>query len=111
MWLMLQKDKPGDYVIATGETHSVKEFIEYAFNFLDLPLLWEGEGLEELGKTNGKTVIKINSQFFRPNELYELNGNFSKARKELGWEPKTTFKELVEMMIKSDFEKLKKVRE
>jgi GDPmannose 4,6-dehydratase len=108
MWLMLQQDKPKNYVIATGETHSVREFVEEAFKTLDLPLTWEGEGINEVGKSQGEIVIKINPHFFRPNEINKLIGDPSKAINELGWKPKTDFKELVKIMIESDFTKLKK---
>jgi len=109
MWSMLQKEKPSDYVIATGETHSIREFVEEAFNVAGMPpVVWEGKGLKEIGKCNGKTVVKLNKKFFRPAEVDLLVGNPEKAKKELGWEPQVKFKELVKMMVNSDLEKLQK---
>jgi len=107
MWLMLQKDKPEDYVIGTGETHSVREFIEEAFKVIEMPIKWEGNGLEEVGKHNNATVVRINPKFYRPAEVDFLLADPSKAKEELGWKAKTTFKELVKMMVKSDIRKLK----
>jgi GDPmannose 4,6-dehydratase len=108
MWLMLQQDKPDDYVIGTGETHSVREFIEEAFNVANMPIKWEGKGLEEIGKVDNKTVVKINPKFYRPGEVDYLLANPSKAEKELGWKAKTPFKGLVKMMVESDLNHLKK---
>lgn len=102
MYLMLQQDKPKDYVIATGETHSVREFVEEAFKVVSMPITWEGEGLEEVGKYDGKVVVKINPKFYRPAEVDLLLGDYSEAKKELGWKPKITFKELVRLMVKND---------
>ena len=107
MWLMLQQEKPNDYVIATGETHSVREFVEESFKAAEIPIIWEGKGLNEVGKHNGKIVVRINPAFFRPAEVDILLGNSSKAKKELGWEPKIKFKELVKMMVESDLKILK----
>lgn len=108
MWLMLQQDKPEDYVIATGETHSVREFVEEAFKIVDINIKWVDEGINEIGKHNGKVVIKINPEFFRPAEIHQLQGDYTKAKEKLGWKPKTTFKELVKMMVESDLIKLKR---
>ncbi|HPD81654.1 MAG TPA: GDP-mannose 4,6-dehydratase [Candidatus Pacearchaeota archaeon] len=108
MWLMLQQDKPDDYVIGTGETHSVREFIEEAFKTVEMPITWEGRGVDEIGKYNEKVVVKINPKFYRTGEVEYLLADPSKAKKELGWEPKTHFKELVKMMIESDLENLLK---
>ena len=108
MWLMLQKDKPGDYVIGSGENHSVREFVEETFKAVDMSIEWEGEGLNEVGKYNGKIVVKINPKFFRPAEVNELLSNPTKAKQELGWQPKTSFKELVKMMVESDLKSLQK---
>jgi len=107
MWLILQKEKPSDYVISTGENHSIREFVGEAFNLLDLPLTWEGEGINEKGKFNGKTLVKVNPEFYRPAEVSYLLGNSQKAKKELGWEPKVKFNELIRKMVESDLEKLK----
>lgn len=104
MWMMMQADKPGDYVLATGETHSVREFVEEATKILGFDLVWKGKDLEEIGvdKKTNKTIIKIDPYFFRPTEVDLLIGNYAKAKKELGWEPKTKFKELVKIMIDTD---------
>ena len=103
MWLILQQEKPEDYVIATGETHTVREFVEEAFKIADIhPIVWSGEGINEVGSYNGRVIIRINKEFFRPAEVDVLMGDFSKARRELGWFPKTSFKELVRIMVKED---------
>ncbi|MBU2576889.1 MAG: GDP-mannose 4,6-dehydratase [Nanoarchaeota archaeon] len=108
MWLMLQQDKPDDYVIATGINYSVKELIEEAFRGVGREVEWEGEGLNEVGKIDGKVVVKVNPEFYRPAELDELLGDSSKARKELGWSPKISFKGLIKEMVESDLKILKK---
>ena len=110
MWRMLQQDKPDDYVIATGEAHSVREFVEEATKLLGFDLVWQGEGVNERGidRKTGRTIIKIDPYFFRPNEVDLLIGDYSKAKEKLGWEPKVKFKELVKLMVKADFEKEKK---
>jgi GDPmannose 4,6-dehydratase len=110
MWLILQADKPDDYVIATNETHSIREFVEETFRVLGDEIIWEGSGLKEKGilKSTGKEVIAIDPRYFRPTEVDILIGNPAKAREELGWEPKTTFKELVKIMVKSDLKKVRK---
>jgi len=104
MWLMLQQDKPDDYILATNETHSVREFVEEACKLLDFDLVWEGEGLNEKGidKKTGKTIIKIDPKYFRPAEVDVLIGDYSKAKNKLGWEPKVKFKELVKIMIEAE---------
>lgn len=106
MWLIVQKEKPDDYVIATGESHSVKEFCEHAFGFAGFNIEWEGEGLNEKGidKESGRTIIEVDSQYFRPTDVESLLGDISKAKKELNWEPKVKFKELVCMMVEHDIE-------
>lgn len=106
MWLMLQQDKPDDYIIATGETHTVREFVEEACKQLEIDLVWQGENINEIGidvKT-GRTIIKIDPYFFRPTEVDLLIGDYSKAKEKLGWEPKVKFKELVKLMIKADYD-------
>jgi len=105
MWMMMQADKPSDYVLATGETHTVREFVEEAAKLLGFDLIWQGKGIEEVGidKKTNKTIIKIDPYFFRPTEVDLLIGNYAKAKKELGWEPKTKFKELVKIMVESDY--------
>ena len=110
MWLMLQQDEPDDYVIATGETHSVKEFVEAAFKTVGIDLEWSGKWVDEKGtdKTSGRALVRIDPKFFRPAEVDLLMGDNSKAKKKLGWFPKTTFKELVQIMVEHDIELVKK---
>lgn len=110
MWRILQADKPDDFVLATNETHTIREFIEETFNVLGDEIIWKGAGLEEKGilKSTGKEVVSIDPRHFRPTEVELLIGNPAKAREILGWEPKTTFKDLVKLMVKSDFEKAKR---
>jgi GDPmannose 4,6-dehydratase len=100
MWLMLQQDEPDDYVIATGEQYSVREFVEEAAPYFDMKIEWIGEGLDEVGYdwNTKKAVIKVNPKYFRPAEVETLLGDASKAKKKLGWEPKISFKQLVEDM-------------
>lgn len=103
MWLMMQAEEPEDYVIATGETHSVREFCEIAFRLIDIPLTWHGKGVDEVGKDkSGRTLIRIDPRYFRPAEVDLLQGDASYARKRLGWSPKVTFTQLVEMMVDAD---------
>jgi GDPmannose 4,6-dehydratase len=100
MWLMLQQDQPDDYVIATGEQYSVREFVEAASPYFGMNIVWEGEGLDEVGidRSTGRKVIEVNPKYFRPAEVETLLGDASKAKEKLGWEPKTSFKQLVEDM-------------
>jgi len=100
MWLMLQQDEPDDYVIATGEQHSVREFVELAAPLFGLDIEWVGEGLDEKGvdKITGRSIIEVSEKYFRPTEVESLLGDATKAKEKLGWEPKTTFKQLVEDM-------------
>ena len=100
MWLMLQQDEPDDYVIATGEQYSVREFVEEAAPYFGMKIAWEGEGLSEVGidKLTKKTIIQVNPKYFRPAEVETLLGDASKAKEKLGWEPKISFKQLVEDM-------------
>ena len=104
MWLMLQQDKPDDYVVATGETHSVREFTELAFREAGIDIEWEGEGVYEIGRdaNSGKILVEVDPMFYRPTEVDLLIGDPSKAREKLGWETKVSFEELVRMMVKSD---------
>tara|TARA_Y200000002_G_scaffold54749_1_gene40098 strand:+ start:1241 stop:2245 length:1005 start_codon:yes stop_codon:yes gene_type:complete len=101
MWLMLQQDEPDDYVIATGEQYSVRDFVNKAAPLFGLKIEWMGEGLDEVGYDWGtkKTVIKVNDRYFRPSEVESLLGDATKAKEKLGWEPKTTFDQLVEDMV------------
>lgn len=110
MWLMLQQEKPDDYVIATNETRTVREFVETAFKVAGIDVVWEGKGVDEVGKDkdNGKVVVKINKEFFRPAEVDILLGNPEKAEKALGWSREIDFKELVERMVNNDLELVKK---
>jgi len=100
MWLMLQQDEPDDYVIATGEQYSVREFVDRAAPFFGLNIIWKGEGLDEEGvdKITGRSIIKVSEKYFRPTEVESLLGDPSKAKEKLGWEPTTTFDQLVEDM-------------
>ena len=100
MWLMLQQDEPEDFVIATGVQYSVKDFVEEAAPYFGMKIVWEGEGLDEVGidKLTKKTVIQVNPKYFRPAEVESLLGDASKAKEKLGWEPKISFKQLVEDM-------------
>jgi GDPmannose 4,6-dehydratase len=106
MWLMLQQDKPDDYVIATNETRTVREFVETAFKHVGIDVEWQGSGVDEIGinKANGKTIVKVNKKFFRPAEVDILLGDPSKAEKTLGWKREINFSELVERMVKNDLE-------
>lgn len=108
MWRMLQAESPDDYVLATNETHTVREFVEESFTILGEKVLWRGEGKDEKGYLqNGKLVVEIDPRYYRPTEVDLLIGNPQKAKDKLGWEPKTTFKELVKIMTLSDFNKQK----
>jgi GDPmannose 4,6-dehydratase len=100
MWLMLQQDSPEDYVIATGHQYSVKEFVEKSADYFGMDIEWQGEGLEEIGidKSTGRVVIRVDDKYFRPAEVESLLGDATKAKEQLGWEPKISFNELVEDM-------------
>lgn len=104
MWLMLQQDKADDYVVATGETRTVREFVELAFGHVGIEIEWKGEGVDEIGmdKATGKTIVKVNPKFFRPAEVDVLLGDPSKAEKTLGWKREISFSQLVERMVKND---------
>jgi GDPmannose 4,6-dehydratase len=110
MWLMLQQDSPDDYVLATGETHSVREFVELAAEVVGFNLVWEGAGQEERGidLRTGKVIVRINPEFYRPAEVDLLLGNPEKARSRLGWSPRVGFSELVRMMAERDMERAAK---
>ena len=104
MWLMLQQEKPDDFVIATGETHTVREFTELAFRHIGVELAWEGEGVEEKAydrKTN-RLLVEVNPKYFRPAEVEFLWGDPTKAKEKLGWTNKTSFERLVEIMMDYD---------
>jgi GDPmannose 4,6-dehydratase len=104
MWLMLQQEEPDDYVIATGEQHSVKYFVEEAASYFGMDIVWVNEGLNEYGmdKNTMKPVIKVDPKYFRPAEVETLLGDATKAKQKLGWEPKITFEQLVEDMCKNE---------
>ena len=111
MWLILQQDKPDDYVIATGEFHSVREFATLAFAHAGIALRWEGEGEAEKGidADSGRVLVEVDPRFYRPADVEKLLGNPEKARRELGWNPrKTSFQRLVEIMVDADMEAVKK---
>ena len=134
MWRMLQTDKPDDYVLATNETHTIREFTEKSFAVFGIGLEWEGKGTQEVGRVGydlklasaalskdeqdiiqkfydsrkGEIVVSINPRYFRPTEVDLLIGDYSKAKQNLGWEPQTKFEELVKIMVVADFKKIKK---
>ncbi|XP_029163870.1 GDP-mannose 4,6 dehydratase [Nylanderia fulva] len=110
MWLMLQQTEPDDYVIATGETHSVREFVEIAFQYVGRIIKWEGEGINETGQDakTGQVLVRINPKYFRPTEVDILLGDASKARNKFGWKSTITFEELVKDMMDSDLELMSK---
>ena len=107
MWRILQADQPDDYVLATNETHTVREFVEEAFKVLGDEILWKGEGISEVGilKSTGKVVVAIDPRHFRPTEVDLLIGDYAKAKEKLGWQPKITFKQLVKIMVEADYAK------
>jgi GDPmannose 4,6-dehydratase len=113
MWLMLQQDKPEDFVIATGETHSVREFVEACCEEIGIELEWRGSGVDEVGidRKSDRVIIKINSKYFRPTEVDLLLGDPSKAKKKLGWSADVKFKELAKLMIRADLERIKEDKE
>lgn len=104
MWMILQADKPDDYVIATGETHSVREFVEVTFKEVGINIIWKGEGVNEIGidKDSGRVLVEVNSRYFRPTEVEVLIGDSTKARKEFGWTPTYKFNDIVKEMINYD---------
>jgi GDPmannose 4,6-dehydratase len=107
MWLMLQQKRPDDFVLATGETHSVRDFVEIAFKTVGVVIKWKGKGIQEKGydKKTGKLLVKVNSEYFRPSEVDVLQGNASKAKRILKWKPKVRFSELVQIMMKNELKK------
>ena len=107
MWLMLQKKKPSDYVIATGTSRTVRNFVEEAFKIINIKIIWRGKGLKEIGLNpkNKKIIIKVDPGYFRPTDIDELRGDSKKARRELKWKPKTNFKSLVKEMVIKDIER------
>ncbi len=109
MWLMLQQDHPDDYVIATGETHTVREFVELAFKEIGITIGWKGTGIDEVGfdKSTGVTLVKIDPQYFRPSEVNFLLGDSTKAKRTFKWQPSTSFEDLVKNMVHEDIRVLK----
>jgi GDPmannose 4,6-dehydratase len=110
MWRILQTDKPDDFVLATNETHSIREFVEETFKNLGEEIIWKGKGLDEKGiiKSSGRDAVRVDPRYFRPTEVDILVGNPAKAKEILGWQPETKFRELVKIMVTSDFEKAKR---
>ena len=112
MWLIMQQPEPDDFVIATGEFHSVREFCTLAFHYAGIELEWQGEGLDEKGidKATGKVIVEVDKKYFRPAEVDQLLGNPTKAKTQLGWNPhKTSFEDLVKLMVEHDMQHVKKV--
>jgi len=109
-WLMLQQDEPDDYVIATGEQHSVRKFVDIAASEIGIAVKWEGQGVNEKGinAANGKTIVAVDPNYFRPTEVDTLLGDSSKGKEKLGWEPKVSFEDLVKEMVHADLEDAKK---
>ncbi len=113
MWLILQQEEPDDFVIATGEQHSVREFAELAFRFAGIGLVWQGEGAQEKGidRETGRVLVEVSPEFYRPTDVVNLLGDPTKARTKLGWNPtKTGFEELVKIMVEHDMEKVRNGR-
>ena len=106
MWLMLQQQQPADFVVATGQQFSVRDFVNESCRILDIPIDWKGSGIHEIGinSENGQTIVAIEPRYFRPTEVDSLLGDASKAREKLGWEPRTSFQELVREMVEGDLE-------
>ena len=112
MWLILQYKKPDDFVISTGKNKSVRQFITLAFSFVGIKVTWKGKGSKEIGSDsrNNRVLVKVDKNYFRPNEIHELRGDSSKAKKILGWKPKISFHEMVKEMVISDIEEIKSLR-
>ena len=104
MWLMLQQDQPDDYVIATGITKTVREFVELAFKCVEIDIIWEGRGLEEKGlcSKSGKEMVCVNPRYYRPSEVELLQGDPSHAKEKLGWKSETSLEELIKIMVDYD---------
>lgn len=108
MWVMMQAEKPDDYVVATGETHSIREFVEKAFKVVGVDITWKGEGVDETGvDQKGRVLVRVDPKYFRPTEVDLLLGDPSKAKKQLGWAPKVAFDDLVKEMVEKDIEMVK----
>jgi GDPmannose 4,6-dehydratase len=113
MWLILQQDTPDDYVLATGESHSVREFVEKAFSHIGKTIVWRGSGVEEKGidKSTGEVLVEVDPRYFRPTEVDSLLGDPSKARTKLGWRHKISFDTLAMDMVKADMDAIRDERE
>ena len=114
MWLILQNEKPEDFVIATGVQHSVREFATLAFHYAGIELEWKGEGMDEKGidKATGRVLVEVSPEFYRPTDVVNLWGDPTKAKTELGWNPiKTSFEELVKIMVEFDKKKVERERQ
>ncbi|MDD9854848.1 MAG: GDP-mannose 4,6-dehydratase, partial [Gammaproteobacteria bacterium] len=110
-WLMLQQERPEDLVIATNEQHSVREFLEAAAREMDMPITWQGSGLDEQGVApDGRVIVRVNERYFRPAEVDSLRGDAAKAREKLNWQPKVSFNELVSEMAAHDLALAKRVK-
>ncbi|XWN52164.1 GDP-mannose 4,6-dehydratase [Anoxybacillus flavithermus] len=109
MWLMLQQEKPEDFVIATGETHTVRSFVELAFKEVGIEIEWQGKGIDEKGinKATGEVLVEVDPKYFRPTEVDLLLGDATKAKEKLGWKPKVSLQELAKMMVKVDLEEIR----
>ena len=109
MWRILQQKEPQDFVLATGKSSTVRKFVELTFEELDIEIIWEGYGIDEVGrnKKTNKIIIKIDKDYYRPTEIHQLKGDSSKAARELNWAPKTNLEQLVKLMVESDMKKLK----
>jgi len=108
-WLMLQQEKPEDFVIATGKQYSVRDFINEAAKNLDMKIEWRGSGLKEVGSFNGKEIVVVDERYFRPTEVETLLGDATKAKEKLNWSPKISFEELVKEMVEEDFKSVNKL--
>jgi GDPmannose 4,6-dehydratase len=109
-WLMLQQSEPEDFVIATGEQHSVREFVEIAADTLGMNIAWQGTGVDEKGIDTGtqKTIVAVDTRYFRPTEVETLLGNPAKAREKIGWAPEISFRDLVAEMVQQDLDEAKR---
>ena len=109
MWMMLQQDKPDDYVLATGENRTVRSFVESACQMAEIDLKWEGQGIDEKGidQKSGKVIIEVSEDFYRPAEVEVLLGDSTKAQTQLGWRPKTNSIQLAKLMYEADYKMLK----
>ena len=104
---MLQQDSPDDYVISTGKTFTIRQFVEWTFKEIGIQIKWEGEGVDEIGidTISGKILVEVSERYFRPSEVEVLCGDYTKARVKLNWEPKTSLMELIKIMLDYDLEK------